>query len=73
MFVYKPTLNVLDLKKTKEIIIFSVENQMGVYSSKRKSLYTAFLDSINFSGYRIRIKFDKDSLVVEQKITWSKL
>ena len=46
---------------------------MGVYSSKRKSLYTAFLDSINFSGYRIRIKFDKDSLVVEQKITWSKL
>ena len=30
------------------------------------NLYTAFLHSIKVSGYRMGIKFDKDSLAVEQ-------
>ena len=51
MFVYQPTL--LGWKSK------------GVYNSKLKPLYTAFLYSINISGYRIGIKFDKD-LAVEQ-------
>ena len=29
-------------------------------------MYTAFLQSTKISGYRMRIKFDKDSLAVEQ-------
>ena len=39
----------------------------GVYTSKRKALYTAFLHSIKLSGYRMGIKFDKNPLAVEQK------
>ena len=34
----------------------------GVFNSKLKPLYTAFLHSINLSDYRIAIKFDKDNL-----------
>ena len=40
---------------------------MGVYYSKLKPLYTAYLHSIKLSGYGIEIKFDKDPLAVEQK------
>ena len=40
---------------------------MGVYYSKLKPLYTAYLHSIKLSGYRTEIKFDKDPLAVEQK------
>ena len=38
----------------------------GVYNSKLKPLYTAFLHSIKLSGYKMGIKFDKDPLAVEQ-------
>ena len=38
----------------------------GVYNSKLKSLYTAFLNSIKLSEYRIGIKFIKESLALEQ-------
>ena len=37
----------------------------GIYNSKFKSLYTAFLHTIKLSGYRMEIKFDKDPLAVE--------
>ena len=37
----------------------------GLYTSTLKALYTAFFHSINFSRYRMGIKFDKDPL--EQK------
>ena len=40
---------------------------MGVFNSKLKSLYAAFLNSIKLSEYRIRIKFDKNPLAIEQK------
>ena len=39
-----------------------------VNTSKIKPLYTAFLHSINHSGYRIGIKFDKDPLAVDKII-----
>ena len=38
----------------------------GVYNSKLKPLYTAFLHSIKLSEYKIGIKFDKDLLAVKQ-------
>ena len=38
----------------------------GVFNSKLKTLYTAFVNSITLFGYRIWIKFDKDSSAVEQ-------
>ena len=38
----------------------------GLYTSKLKQLYIAFLHSIKLSGYGIGIKLDKDPLVVEQ-------
>ena len=37
------------------------------YSYKFKLLYTAFLQNIKLSGYKVEIKFHKDSLVVEQE------
>ena len=39
----------------------------GVYNSQLKPLYTAFLHTIKFSEYRIALKFDKETLAVEQK------
>ena len=38
----------------------------GLYNSKLKPFYTAFLHSIKFSGYKMGIKFDKDPLAAEQ-------
>ena len=37
----------------------------GVYTPKIKLLYTAFLHSIETSGYKAKIKFNKVSLAVE--------
>ena len=37
-----------------------------MYYSKVKPLYAAFLHSVKLSGYRMRIKFDKESLAVDQ-------
>ena len=45
----------------------------GVFNSKLKPLYTAFLNSIKLHEYRIGIKFDKDPLAVEQKIYLTKI
>ena len=44
-----------------------------VYNSKLKPLYAAFLHSINLFEYRIRIKFDKNPLGVEQNNYLSKI
>ena len=44
-----------------------------MYSSKLKPLYTAFLNSINVSQYRIKKKNDKDPLAVEQNSYLTKI
>ena len=46
---------------------------MGGYNSKLKALYTAFFQSIKLSGYKMGIKFDKDSLAVEQNSYQTKI
>ena len=51
-FVYQPALFI---RKSK-----------GVYSSNLKPSYTAFLNSIKLSGYKMGMKFDKDPLAAEQ-------
>ena len=55
-FVYEPTLDTLELKKDKgtDYILSSKSN--GVYNSKLKPLYTAFLFSIKLSGEQNLIK-----------------
>ena len=57
MFVYQPTLNILELKEEKCTDYIIDWKSKGVYTSKLKPLDTAFLHSIKLSGYRIRIKF----------------
>ena len=49
------------------------ENQNGGYNSKLKPLYTAFLNIVKFSRYKMGIKFDKDSLAVEQNSYLTKI
>ena len=39
---------------------------LWVYTSELKPLYTAFLHSVKLSGYRTGIKFDKNSLALEE-------
>ena len=56
MFLYQSTLDTLELKKDK----FADWKSKGVYTSKLKRLYTAFLYSIKVLVYRMRIKFDKE-------------
>ena len=66
-FVYQTTLDTLELKKDKcTDYVLSWESK-GVYNSKLKLLYTAFLHSIKLSEYKMGITFDKNPLAVEQK------
>ena len=65
-FFYQPTLDTLELKKYKGIDYVLSWKSNGVYNSKLRPLYTAFLHSVKLSGHRIGIKFDKDILAVEQ-------
>ena len=48
------------------MIMFFRWKSKEVFYSKLKPLYTAFLNSIKLCRYRMRIKFAKDPLVVEQ-------
>ena len=66
-FGYQPALNVLEVKKCKVSDYIHSCKSNGVDNSKVKPLYTAFLNSIKLSEYRIGIIFDKDPLAAEQK------
>ena len=65
-FFYQPTLDALELKKDKgsDYLLSWISNR--VFNSKLKSLCTTFLNNIKLPEYRIGIKFDKDSLALEQ-------
>ena len=58
-FVYQPTLDTLELKKDKGTDYVLSWKSNGVYNSKLKPLYTAFLHSIKLSEYRMRKKLIK--------------
>ena len=73
MFIYQPTLNMLEFKKAKGTYYVLSWKSKGVDTSKLKPLCTAFLHSIKLSGYKMGIKFDKDPLAVEQNIFASKI
>ena len=64
--LYQPTLDTLELRKDKGTDYVLSWKSKGVYTSKFKPLYTAFLHSIKLFRYRKGIKFDKDALDVEQ-------
>ena len=66
-FVYEPTIDMFELKKDKctdHVLSWKLK---GVFNSKLKPLDIAFLHSIKLYEYRLRIKFDKDPLAVDQK------
>ena len=54
----------LELKKGTDYVPSWKSN--GVCNSKLKPLNTAFLHSIKLSGYKMRIKLDRDPLAVEK-------
>ena len=66
-FVYPPIFDALELKTYKGTDYVLSWKSKGVYNSKLKPLYTAFLHSIKLSQYRVGTRFDKDPLAVEQK------
>ena len=66
MFIYQPTLSTLELKEDKGTDYVLCWKPKGLYTSKRKPLYTAFLHSIKPSGYGIRTQFNNSILAVEQ-------
>ena len=66
MFVYQPKLDKLELKKYIGTDYVLDWKSKGVYHSKPKPLHNAFWNSIKPSGYRMKLKFDKDPLDVEQ-------
>ena len=65
-FVYQPIIDTLEIKKDKGTDYVLSWKSKGLYTSKLKPLYTAFLRSIKLYIYRIGIKFDEDPLTVEQ-------
>ena len=60
MSLYQPTLDTLKLKKDKGSDYVVGWKSVEVYTSKLKPLHPEFLHSTKLSGYRIRIKIDKD-------------
>ena len=72
-FFYQPIFDTLQLKKGKVIDYVLSWKSKGVYNSKLKPLYSAFLYGIKLSGYRMGIKFDKDPLAAEQNIYLTKI
>ena len=66
-FVDQLTLHAIKLKKVKVTDYILSWKSKGLFNSKLKPLYTAFLNNINLSEYRIRMKLKKDTLSVEQK------
>ena len=73
IFVYQTTLDTLESNKHKRIDYVLTWKSKGVYNSKLKPLYTAFLHSIELLEYIIGIKFDKNPLAVEQSNYLSKV
>ena len=65
---YQTKLVTLELEQNKGIDFVLSWKSNGLYTSKLNPLYTAFLQSITLSGYRVRIKFDKYVLAVEQQL-----
>ena len=65
-FAYQPTHGTLGLKKDEGNDYALSWKSKGLYNSKLKPLYAAFLRDKKLSGCRIRIKFEKDTLAVEQ-------
>ena len=65
--MYQLTLDTLELKKHKGTDYILSSKSKGVYTSRRKPLYTAFLHSINLFGYRIGVKFYKDPFTIKQQ------
>ena len=64
LFLSTNTSNFKKDKGTDYVLSWKSE---GVFNSKFKLLYIAFLHSIKPFGYRMGIKFDKDPLSVEKK------
>ena len=56
IFFYQPALDTLDFKKDKGTDYILSWKTKGVYTSKLKPFYTALLDSIKLSGYKVGIK-----------------
>ena len=55
----------LELEKDKGTDYVLRWKSKRVYTCKLKPLYNALLQSIKLSGYKVRIKFDEDTLAVE--------
>ena len=73
MFNYQPTFNTLELKKRRSTYFVFIWKSKEVCNSKLKPLYTAFLHSLKYFGYRTGIKFDKDLLAIEQNNCFTKI
>ena len=73
MFVYQPTLSMLQLQKGKGTHYILNWKSKGLYTSILFPKHSPFLHSVKFFGYEIGIKFDKDPLAVEQKIYTTKI
>ena len=63
----------LELKKAQVTDYFLSSKSNKVYTSKINPLYTAFLQSIKFCGCKMRIKFNKEPLVVEKNYYATKI
>ena len=69
-FVYQPTL---ELRKEKGTDYALSWKSKGVFNSKLRQSYTAFLNSIKHSEYRIGKKLDKNPLTIKQNSYLTKI
>ena len=66
IFAHQATLNTIGLKEDKSTEYVIDWKSKEIYTSKFTPLYTAFLYSINLSGYRTGMQFYNSVLVVAQ-------
>ena len=65
-FVYQSTLDASELRTGADNDCVISWKWKGIFNSKLKPLFTVFFSRMKLSGHRMRIKFDKDPLAVEQ-------
>ena len=66
MIVYQPTLNILELQKVRTLIMFLVKNKREYILLNINHCMLLSWIALNFLNKKVKLKFNKDPLAVEQ-------
>ena len=73
MFIYQPTLNMLELKNDKSTEYIISWKSKELYNSKLIALYGAFLPDVKYFNNKIGMQFNNTPLKIEQNICTTRI